>query len=208
MSESAIFETARAIQSRIRQAIDGDDGGNQVRIGPPVREEIGEHRVSLFLFHLAVNSELRNELPYTPPPALEPANQPVAPRDALPMDLRFLISVFRVPNNAEQPNELTTLGNIIQVLHTQPTLSGAALQGQVVRVTPEPYPMEELSRVWSLFPQDVYRTSVVYLASPVYVEAGTWPAGPPVEQRRQRSGVASEPPDLLGRRAEAAEAEA
>lgn len=198
MSDTAIFDVAEALQARLAQVV---GGLNQVHIGPPLRNEIGQSKASLFLFHLQVNAELRNELRHTVPPQLGPATEPAVLQDTLPLDLRFLISVFRTPDaSATPPNELTTLGQIIQVLQAQPTLAGESLGGQVVRMTPEPYPMEELSRVWGLFPQDVYRTSVVYLASPVFIDARFEPAGPPVQNREQRSGLSTDTPDVLGLR--------
>ena len=196
MSETAILDTAEALRSRIGLAV---EGLNHVHLGPPLRNEVGSAKASLFLFHLVVNRELRNELRLAPPPDFEPATEPGDLRDALPLDLRFLITVFGV---GQVP--LTTLGQIVQVLQAQPTLSGEGMKGQTVRVSPEPYPMEELSRVWGLFPQDVYRTSVVYLASPVIVEGRTWPVGPPVQQRRHRDGLATDPPDLFGEGTEVA----
>ena len=119
--------------------------------------------------------------------------------DALPLDLRFLITVF---GTGQVP--LTTLGQIVRALHADPTLAGQGMKGQVVRVTPEPYPMEELSRVWGLFPQDVYRTSVVYLASPVMVEAAARPRGRPVQERRQKGGLSSGLPSPFGEETEVA----
>ena len=84
-----------------------------------------------------------------------------------------------------------TLGKIIRVLHAQPNLSGEILDGQVVRLTPEPYPMEELSRIWGMFQPDAFRTSVVYLATPVYIETDPKPGGPPVDERTLRGGTGS-----------------
>ncbi len=205
MSETALFDTAQALRTRIGQVI---GGANLVHVGPPLRNEIGQSRVSLFLFHLQANAELRNEQRYEVPSSPQPVSQPTVAHDALPLDLRFLITVFRTPDHTVQPpNELTTLGQIIQVLQAQPTLAGGDMNGQVVRLTPEPYQMEELSRVWGLFPQDVYRTSMVYLASPVFVEARIFPAGPPIRKREHRDGVATDPPDILGRRADEREEE-
>lgn len=190
MSESAILNTAEALRARIGSSI---GGVNQVHPGPPLRNEIGNAKASLFLFHLQVNAELRNELRFSMPPELEPATQPGTPREVLPLDLRFLITVF---GTGQEP--LTHLGQIIKVLQTRPTLEGQGMKGQVVRISPEPYPMEELSRVWGLFPQDVYRTSVVYLASPVIIEADERPLAPPVQERRHRDGVSTDPPNLFG----------
>lgn len=198
MSHTAILDTAEALRIRIGEAV---GGVNSVHAGPPLRSEIGgEIRASLFLFHLQVNAELRNENHYEQPPALGPAETPVNLRDALPLDLMFLITVFRSPDpSASTPNELSTLGRIIQILQAEPTLPSSGIGGQTVRVSLEPYPMEEISRIWGLFPQDIYRTSMVYLASPVIVDAGTIGAGPPVTQREQKMGADENPPELFRR---------
>lgn len=194
MTETAIFDTTEMLRTRIGQAI---GLANQVHVGPPLRNEIGEARVSLFLFHMEVNAELRNQQRLLAPPPMAPATQAGIPVDALPWDLRFLITVFRTPDNSViPPNELVSLGQVIQEFHARPTLTGAALNEQVVRITPEPYPMEELSRVWGLFPQDVYRTSVVYLVSPVFIEVGPETIGQPVQRREQRAGVDVDAPNL------------
>ena len=196
MSETAIFDTTEMMRLRIGQAV---GAANQVHVGAPLRNEIGEAKVSLFLFHMEINAELRNQQYQSPPPVSAPAEQPAIAVDAIPWNLRFLITVFRTPDNSVvPPNELVTLGQVLQEFQARPTLSGAAMKGQIVRVTPESYPMEELSRVWGLFPQDVYRTSVVYLATPVFIETGPEQSGTPVQQREQRAGVDTEAPDIGG----------
>lgn len=183
MSELAILDTTTALRDRIAGAV-----GGPVHVGAPIRTEIGSARVSLFLFHCDVNAALRNRQRFERPPPLEPATARARPVDSLAMDLRFLVTVFRDPDpTVATPNELTRLGQIIQALHAAPTLSGPGMGGQVVRVSPEPYPMEELSRVFGLLGQDIYRTSIVYLATPVHIESGLSVGGRPVTERRQRS---------------------
>jgi hypothetical protein len=39
-----------------------------------------------------------------------------------------------------------------------------------VRVTLEPLTTEEASRIWTLFPTANYRTSIAYLATPVWID--------------------------------------
>jgi len=195
MSSAALFDTATALRARIGSVVGGPA---QVHIGPPIGTELAGKKISIHLFHLQVNPEMRNQLRYSHPPDIAPADSPAVLHDALPLDLRFLITVLRDnPANAD-PDELTLLGQIIQVLHAQPTLAGADMNGQVARVTPEPYPMEEISRVWGLFPQDVYRTSMVYLVSPVFVEASTVAAGAPVTQHTHNAGLSEDPPSFPG----------
>lgn len=193
MTDRAIVETTEGLQRLIEEQL----GPNQVYVGPPIASQVGQRRASLFLFHLEPNKEMRNEPRFVPPPAASPPTARPEAIGALPLDLRYLITVFRTtgigPGN--DPNELQTLGQIVQALHTNPTLTGARLAGQVVRLMPEHYSMEELSRIWGLFPQgaqDYYRTSIVYLASPVFVEATTpEPDRPPVLGYRQESGIAA-----------------
>jgi len=200
VSADAIAAVTEAFRIRLETAV----GAGQVYVGPPVATDVGQRRVALFLFHIEPNRELRNTERLTSPPPDAPPDAPLVPLDALPLDLRYLISVFRRSDGGgiADPNELTTLGQVIQVLHGAPTLGGALLQGQEVRLTPEPYPMEEMSRVWGLFPQTSYRTSIVYLATPVFVEADPLPRGTAVEQRRLNAGLSADTPDVVGERPE------
>ncbi|MEE8056661.1 MAG: Pvc16 family protein [Pseudomonadales bacterium] len=196
MSETAIFDTAQMLRTHIGQVL---GGVNDIHIGAPLRSEVGQARVSIFPFHFQVNKELRNEQRFRAPPLLEPPSSRRQPIDSLPLDIKFLITVFRIPDaSSPSPNELTTLGLIVQRLQAQPNLVGENMNGQVVRLSPEPYPMEELSRIWGLFGQDVYRSSMVYLASPVMVEAGNLAAGVPVQEHTQNAGIDPNPPQLAG----------
>ena len=187
MSESAIFDATQALRTRIGEAVGST---NDVYVGPPLHTEIQQSKVSLFLFHLEVNSEMRNQVHLDKPPAVGAATQPVSHRDVLPLDLRFLVTVFRSPDPlSSTPNELITLGKVIRELQAEPNLFGGQTSGQIVRLTLEPYPTEEISRIWGLFPQDVYRTSIVYLASPVIIDSGKEGDSNPVIHREQHTGA-------------------
>ncbi len=196
MSSSALFDTATALRTRIGSAVPG--GAGAIHIGPPVAAELGGKKISVHLFHLQVNKELRNDVRFSSAPATSPASAPPERLNALPLDLRFLVTVLRDNPVNVDPDELTLLGQIIQVLHAEPTLAGPSMAGQIARVTPEPYPMEEISRIWGLFPQDVYRTSMVYLVSPVFVESSTVAAGAPVTEHIHNAGLSEAPPTTPG----------
>jgi hypothetical protein len=58
----------------------------------------------------------------------------------------------------------------MQALNTAPELTGAVIDHETVRVTLEPLATEEASRIWALFPTTNYRTSIAYLASPVWID--------------------------------------
>jgi Pvc16 N-terminal domain len=185
MSADAIARVTVALQNRLANAIAGP-----VYVGPPIPDDVGARTAALFLFHVVPNQALRNEPHYVARPS-DPAG-PLVEAPALPLDLRFLVSVFRTAGSGgggvSDPDELRTLGLIVQALHERPFIDGTQVPDQLVGITPEPYPMEELSRVWALFPQTSYRTSMVYLLSPVSVAVPPPPAGPPVVQRTSRQG--------------------
>ena len=185
MSASAFFEVTEAFRRRIGELIGGE---NLVHVGPPLSAETNEVSVSLFLFHLEVNAELRNTPHHATPRAPATGPAPVVP--ALPWDLLYLITVFRLPDhNVRPPNELSTLGAVVQGLHVDPVLPASADQDRPVRVSPAPYSMEDVSRLWGLFPQDVYRTSLVYLATPVFVEGDALASAAPVTESQRRGGL-------------------
>jgi hypothetical protein len=185
MSADAIADLTSAIRNRIEAAA----GASTVHIGPPVSADLtaGES-ITLFLFHVEPNRELRNVDHLVDPPGGDP-NDLLAVSEGLPLDLRYVISVFRRPPNAADPVELRILGQLVQALAAEPAYTDPVLPGQTVRLTPEPYPMEEMSRVWGLFPTTPYQTSIVYLATPVIITFATPVPAPPVAARSLRGGV-------------------
>jgi len=185
MSADAIAGLTSAIRNRIEAAV----GASTVHIGPPVSADLtaGES-ITLFLFHVEPNRELRNVDHLVAPLGGGPDDL-LAVSEGLPLDLRYVISVFRRPPNAADPVELRVLGQLVQALAAEPTYTDPVLPGQTVRLTPEPYPMEEMSRVWGLFPTTPYQTSIVYQATPVIITFATPPPAPPVSARRLRGGM-------------------
>jgi hypothetical protein len=72
---------------------------------------------------------------------------------------------------------LRVLGFAMQALQSMPEITGAAVNHEAVRLTLEPLTTEETSRIWALFPTANYRTSIAYVASPVWID----PALPPMQ---------------------------
>lgn len=195
MTADAIGQVTAALQARLATAI-----GGPVYVGPPRAEDVGTGMLALFLFHVVPNQAMRNERHFVSR-SDDPAD-PLAEADALPLDLRYLISVFRSAGagggGMADPDELVTLGKAIRVLHGRPFIDGGEVPDQFVRITPESYPIEELSRVWGLFPETPYQTSMVYLVSPVSISLDPPVPGPPVRERTSRLGQFSEPPRVIG----------
>lgn len=202
MSADVLNQLTRALQLLLHDAVKRSpppvDPSQTVAIGTP--EDDDKLPVRLLLFHVEPNREQRNDKRL----AVAPDN---AAQNSIPLDVRYLIVVNRLSAgpDVQDTNELSNLGRIIAKLQAEPTITGSLLPGQNVRLTPEPYPLEELSRIWSLFPKAAYRPSVVYLASPVFVDAEPLVRGRPVVSRRIDGGLSADAPDVDGRRREEAQ---
>jgi hypothetical protein len=165
-------------------------------VGPPSDNEAAEAAASLFLYHLVPNADLRND------PEAAALRGPLADQNpeanAIPLDLRYLVTVFRKAAVGAQgdPAELLALGRIIAAVHAAPVLTGARVPDQVVRLSPDPVSMEEISRVWGLFPETPFRTSIVYLATPVFVDAAPVPVDLRVREAHRHVGRLQEAPAL------------
>jgi hypothetical protein len=93
-------------------------------------------------------------------------------RNALPLDLYFLVTVGTKPGSSEE-TLLKALGFTMQEMQADSELTGPDVMHQTVHVSLEPLTTEEASRIWALFPTANYRTSIAYLATPVWIDPPT-----------------------------------
>lgn len=187
MQANALETVTMAIKERLVAAI-GEDS-DKVYVGPLDDSDAKGASLVLFLYRLVPNAELRNtghSVPNSRP------NDPATVYDtALPLDLYYVLTAGDSTSGGELPS-LAKLGQAIQALNAQPNIVGSAVAGETVRLSLCSVSGEELSRIWQLFPQANYRTSVVYLASPVWID--------PVEEPEQAPAVVQEP-HKMGQRA-------
>lgn len=184
MNANAIALITDAVRVRLEAAV----GVGQVYVGPPVAEDVGDRTLALFLFHVLPSQAMRNQVHYVS--ASTDPNDPFVEANAIPLDLRYLVSAFRssATGSSADPNELLHLGAVIQQLHAHPDIDSSEVRDQLARITPEPFTMEDLSRVWSLLPQTSYRTSVVYLVSPVFIALAPAFGSSRVKESRYQQG--------------------
>lgn len=196
MTADVIALVTAALQARLESAV----GMGKVYVGPPMTEDVADRRLALFLVNVVPDPTMRNHQALVPRPG--DADGPLVETDALALDLRYLLSAFRStgagPGGAADPDELLTLGAAVQALHERPVIDSSHVPGQTVRITPEPCTVEDLSRIWGLMPQASYRTSLVYLASPVLVTSEPPPAEVRVVERSYRAGALPDPPGPWG----------
>jgi hypothetical protein len=139
----------------------------KVFVGPLDDPDAAGAALILFLYRIMPNASLRNrehrvpaEVP--PPPVMVFGN-------ALPLDLYYLVTVGTTPGDDEEAL-LETLGGAMQALQLDPELTGPGVGYETVHVSLDPLTTEETSRIWALFPMANYRTSIAYVASPVWVD--------------------------------------
>lgn len=182
MKADGIKRVTEALRDRLKVALTMSGVPGTVFVGPLDDPDAGGAALVLFLYRIVPNANLRN----TQHRVLSGGAQPQVQvfENSVPLDLYFLITVGTTPNSSEE-SMLLALGFAIQMIQGAPELTGSSVNHETVRLTFEPLSTEESSRIWALFPTANYRTSVAYLATPVWIDPAVPPpvAGPVLEQQ-------------------------
>lgn len=173
MSADALFQVTNALRSRLQTALTTSTVPGSVFVGPLDDPDAGGAALILFLYRVVPNGSLRNREHRVASSGTPPTVQVF--RNALPLDLYFLVTVGTNTGGSEE-TLLRALGFVMQELQADPELTSAALNHETVQVSLEPLTTEEASRIWTLFPTANYRTSIAYLATPVWIDP---PSAPP-----------------------------
>jgi Pvc16 N-terminal domain len=166
MKNDAIQRVSNAIAAQIALALPVIGGKSKVIVAPPNKDNVSATQIVLFPYRLMVNSALRNTERVLPPP--DPQSPPLVYNDSLPLDVFYLLTAGT--SQQDDLESLVWLGMAMQALQSNPNLVGPLVDGDTVRVSLEPAVLDEMSRVWAMFPDADYRTSVVYVASPVWID--------------------------------------
>jgi hypothetical protein len=179
MDGDAIFRVTQAMRARLQRAltISGDPG--TVFVGPLDDPDVQNASLILFLYRIVPNANLRNREHRVPSSGVPP--QTIVYQNAFPLDLYYLVTIGTRPGMNEE-TLLRTLGFAIREFHLDPDLVGAAVGHETIHVSFEPLATDEASRIWQLFPTANYRTSVSYLATPVWIDPPLPPPSVPVVQ--------------------------
>jgi hypothetical protein len=182
MRSDAIQRVSRALAARIETALPTISGKSKTIVAPPNKDNVAAAQIVLFPYRLVVNAALRNSERVLPP--ADPQSPPLVFNDALPLDVFYLLTA-----GTSQPDDLESLvwlGMAMQIVQRDPNLVGPLVDGDTVRISLEPAPLDEMNRVWAMFPDADYRTSVVYVASPVWIDPlGVEVAAPVIDDQRR-----------------------
>jgi len=173
MNGDAIQLVSQALRDRLSAAFRAQGIPGDIYVGPLDDRDAEGAAAVLFLYRVAVTADLRNSAHISQPPG---GNPPTIVYDtALPLDLYYLLTA-RTSQSGRELDALRVLGFAMQALNDAPDLVGLPVQGDTVRLSLDPISSEEMSRIWTLFPTTNYRTSVVYLVSPVWIDPAAGPA--------------------------------
>jgi Pvc16 N-terminal domain len=166
MNADAILRVTAALRVRLEAALAASAVPGTVFVGPLDDTDASGAALILFLYRVVPNASLRNGEHRVVTGGVPPVQ---VFRNALPVDLYYLVTVGTRPRESEEI-PLRALGFVMQALHGAPDLVGSGLSHETVRVSLEPLTTEEASRIWALFPTANYRTSIAYLATPVWID--------------------------------------
>ena len=195
-NNAAIAAVTATLTNMIQAAVAADAtvGSGKVTARPPDRARQGAagNQVNLFLYRTSIDAAWRNQ----DPPSIRPGESGQPP---LPLVLSYLITGVRRERRRDlrAPPARDRHG----VMNDKPLLSrrrsqrapapGSDLENQVerVRITPDPRPQDEISRMWATFGTG-YRLSVSYDAAVVLIDSTRPVAAPPpvLKRGRQRPG--------------------
>lgn len=166
MNADAIFRVTGALRDRLKVALTASGVPGTVFVGPLDDVNASGAALILFLYRIVPSASLRNREHRVP------ANNPQGVavfRNSLPLDLYYLVTVGTTPSSSEE-TLLQALGFAMQALQADANLSGTSVGQETVHISLEPLTTEEASRIWALFPTANYRTSIAYLATPVWID--------------------------------------
>jgi hypothetical protein len=149
--------------------------------------------VNLYLYQVTPNAHWRNHDVPT-----RSMNGGLVQRPRIALDLYYLLTFY---GDDTQWETQRILGNAVRTLHYQPqltkrniedalnanailALSNLGEETEMVKLTPIPLSLEELSKLWSVFFQIPYTLSLAYQATVIFIEGEDTPQPAlPVRQR-------------------------
>jgi len=182
-NEAAIADASDSLLKLLRERLTGLVASDHVTLASPAEIELDTSPwLAVFLYHVALNADLRN----LEPERLDAGHVRPAPTA---LDLLYLL----VPYAQKREDEQKILGRAIQALAADPVLRGSWLQGSLagsdaqIRVAPHRLTLEEQSRLWNTFANRAFKLSVCYELTPVLIESSLEPvAVAPVVERELR----------------------
>ena len=131
-------------------------------------------RLALYLYSVIETPSLKNE-------PMQFLDSKKTRRPPLTLDLYFMLTCYPKLGEGDfdkrSQEDRQVLGRAMRVFYDNGILKGSLLKGKLadsdeeLRLSLNPINLEDLTRIWSVFPDTPYRTSVSYLVTPTRVES-------------------------------------
>lgn len=197
----ALATVTAALREHLTPAVQAAVPGARVTLARPHKAPADNAEemaiANLYLYQVTPNAALRNiDLP------TRSSDGTRQQRPSTGINLHYLMTFYGKQGELE-PERM--LGNVVKTLHAQPMLSRDFIAQLVadtanypmltdsdlhraidlVKFSPIPFSLEELSKLWSVFLQTPYTLSTAYVGTAVVIEADSAPASAlPVRSRR------------------------
>ena len=167
MPIQAVTEAIRDLMTAtLHEAMNAPPGTFSVYIGPPDADQ-DQDELILFPMRVTPSAESRNADRIRPFPTAADPPRKVDP--AVPLDVHYLVTAGS-PRNTTAKDGLRRLGYAIQAIEAASPISLPAFFQDAIWLSLEPLSVDELSRIWGLFPSFNCRTSFVFRASPIWID--------------------------------------
>jgi hypothetical protein len=174
MSETALADVGQTLIDLLREQLnDLVNDAQEIALISPEEAKNTDIRLALFLYSIVEVPELKNQGELY----LSSSQTQYPP---LAVNLYYLLTAFSpgggqtLTNRTLEAHRL--LGAAMRVFYDNGILTGTKLKGNLkkedeLRVTLQPITVEDLTRIWGVFPDSPYRTSVSYLVTPVAIDS-------------------------------------
>ena len=172
---TAIADVSYTLIDLLRNKMEGlIDPDSIVVVSPGEIEANDNVRLSLFLFQIIENVHMKNQ-------EMQIINPTKLKYPPLIMDLSYMLTSYtssKIQDKTERTmEEHSILGKAVQILHdnsiiTDPFLRGCLTDdGQELHISQPPHNLDDMTKIWSTFPDQPFRPSVCYLVSNVRIES-------------------------------------
>ena len=189
MHDQTIKDVSRTLLDLLRKNLD-----SSIKVDLLSPKHPASNRLTLFLYKVLENPDFKN----APHQALTttPDGKLIESRPPLTLDLYYLLTAHS--GSSSLINAHTALSLAMRIFYDNGVLQGSLLraedpskgltQDSVLRLTLNPLTTEDMSRIWSVFPDTPYEISVTYLVTPVAIESARKEESAPVVDQLHEHG--------------------
>jgi len=188
------IETIRDVSRTLLDLLKNSLTDIEDRISLVSPKNAGNNLLTLFLYKVTENPDLKNAQHVLVPQANGSLIEQRAP---LSLDAYYLLTAHAT----DQPDLLEAhraLSRAMRVFYDNGILQGSLLRSEnpstgltersILRLTLNPISMEDMTRIWSVFPDTPFEISVTYLVTPVAIDSALEFTGAPVVDQIHEQG--------------------